>query len=320
MTGASRVFIVCPRHKTGGTEQLHQLCDTLNRIGADASIVYHMANTKADHSVLYPEFGDVKVSARIEDASDSVIIFPEVARVSEFRQMFPQSTIALYWLSYTNAALLGMLKENVAVDSGAIHLFQSYYEYAMIRPFLSWQTWWFFVTDHIHDEYVDLDPDTFVEHKQDVVCFNANKDRITGNICQKLAIPAIGLKGMSRRQVNETLRRCKVYVDNGYHPGKDRMPREAAMHGCVVITNKSGSAAYWEDVPIEEKVTLEQDLYKLIPDVFANYRAYFDKQAHYREVIRSEKEAFRINVENFWRAISAELPPPEGLSSLRGDS
>ena len=172
----------------------------------------------------------------------------------------------------------------------------------------------------MHDEYVDLDPDTFVEHKQDVVCFNANKDRITGNICQKLAIPAIGLKGMSRRQVNETLRRCKVYVDNGYHPGKDRMPREAAMHGCVVITNKSGSAAYWEDVPIEEKVTLEQDLYKLIPDVFANYRAYFDKQAHYREVIRSEKEAFRINVENFWRAISAELPPPEGLSSLRGDS
>lgn len=311
--GASRVYIVCPRHRTGGTENLHQLCDYLNVLGADAAM-YYLPNPNADHSVLFPEFGSVKVSADIIDARGTVVIIPEIARITEFRQMYPTSVIAMYWLSYTNAALLGMFRENLEAESQAIHLFHSYYEYAMVRPFLSWQTWWFFLTDYIHDDYLALHPESFVDGKQDLVCYNANKDMITRSICENRGIPFIRMKDMSREQVMETLRICKVYVDNGYHPGKDHMPREAAMHGCVVITNKAGSAAYWEDVPIEEKVTLERELYDLIPDVFANYRHYFDKQAHYREVIRSEKEAFRINVENFWKAVSAELPPPEGFS------
>lgn len=311
--GASRVFIVCPRHRTGGTELLHQLCSALNAIGADAAM-YYLPNPDGDHSVLYPEFAAIKVSDHVEDTRGTVVVIPEIARITEFRQAYPQSNIAVYWLSHTNAALMGMLRDNLEVESQAIHLFQSYYEYAMVRPFLSWQTWWYFLTDHINDDYLALDPESFIGGKQDVICYNANKDMITRSICESRGIPYIRMKGMSREQVDETLRTCKIYVDNGYHPGKDRMPREAAMHGCVVITNKSGSAAYWEDVPIEEKVTLERELYDLIPDVFANYRHYFDKQAHYREVIRSEKEAFRINVENFWRAISAELPPPEGFS------
>jgi len=300
---AFRVYIVCPRFFTGGTVGLHELCDYLNTIGADASM-YYLPNPDADHSVLYPEFGNVKVSAHVEDAPGTVVIIPEIARIPEFRQMYPNSVIAMYWLSFNNAALLGMLKENLDAESQAIHLFQSYYEYAMVRPFLSWQTRWFFLTDHIHSDYLALEPESFVDGKQDIVCYNGNKDVVTPNVCESRGIPSIGMTGMSREQVNETLRTCKVYVDYGYHPGKDRMPREAAMHGCVVITNKSGSAAYWEDVPIEEKVTLEQDLHDLIPAIFVNYRHYFDKQTHYRESIRSEKKVFQINVRNFWAAIN----------------
>ena len=40
------------------------------------------------------------------------------------------------------------------------------------------------------------------------------------------------------------------YIDFGPHPGMDRLPREAALAGCIVITNREGAAAHDEDVPL----------------------------------------------------------------------
>ena len=45
----------------------------------------------------------------------------------------------------------------------------------------------------------------------------------------------------------------KIYIDFGEHPGMDRLPREAAINGLIVITNKAGAAFYKEDVGIKEK-------------------------------------------------------------------
>jgi len=42
----------------------------------------------------------------------------------------------------------------------------------------------------------------------------------------------------------------KLYVDFGKHPGKDRMPREAAVHGCCIITGRRGAAGNPFDIPI----------------------------------------------------------------------
>lgn len=301
--GVRKIFILCPRVISGGPENLHQLCDRLNEIGADAYIWY-FPNPDGDHSPLYPRFADVRIATQIEDAPDNLLILPEMVRIGEFRELFPAIQLAMYWLSYANATFCWFFHDNIVAESLVIHLFHSYYEYAMIRPHLSQSTSWFFLTDYIGDEFLALDPHAFVEGKQDIVCFNGGKDKITANICREAGIEHIAIKGMSRHQVMDVLSRCKVYVDNGFHPGKDHLPREAAMHGCVVVTNKCGSAAYAEDVPIEEKVTLESDLYQLLPEILADYRHYFDRQSHYRQVIRSEKEAFEYNVANFWREIS----------------
>lgn len=311
MTTPRRIFVICPRFRTGGPENAHQLVDHLNAIGADAYIVYH-PNPDRDYSLLYPEFTRVKVSDFAYDAPDSLMVVPEIYTIADARSEFPTSTIALWWLSYVNAVIEGTAGDNMRGEAGAIHLFHSYYEYAMIRPHLSWTTPWFFLTDCIHDDFLALDPDTFADGKQDLVCFNGNKDLITERICAEAGIEAVPLRGMTRAQVLDTMRRCKVYVDNGYHPGKDHLPREAAMNGCVVITNKSGSAAYHEDVPIDEKVTLETDLYDLIPAVFADFRHYYDNQRTYREHIRAEKRAFQANAESFWRQVCDVADSPDG--------
>ena len=39
-------------------------------------------------------------------------------------------------------------------------------------------------------------------------------------------------------------------MDFGFHPGQDRLPREAALLKKCIITNREGSAAFYKDVPI----------------------------------------------------------------------
>lgn len=301
-----KIYFMCPRYKTGGPENAHQLCDYLNSIGAEAYMFY-FPNEHGNHEPLYPEFANIRVSDRIEDNPENIVVVPEIYRISDAKVSFQRATIAMWWLSYTNACLFNVLDDNIKASGQAVHLFHSYYEYAMVRPHLAPSTKWFFLTDYIHDDYLALDPASYLDEKQDIVCFNGNKDKITASICQAAGIPYISITNMSKDQVMQTLRKCKVYVDNGFHPGKDHMPREAAMHGCVVITNKCGSAAYAEDVPIEEKVSLETELYDLIPRVMSNYRSYFGKQESYREKIRNEKAVSHQNAREFARAMAEDL-------------
>ena len=102
----------------------------------------------------------------------------------------------------------------------------------------------------------------------------------------------------------------KVYVDFGNHPGKDRIPREAAANGCCIITNKQGSAAFREDVPIPEKYKFEEPLEEvdrlkeLLVDICSNYSEHVSKFEEYRNWIKDEKVRFDAEVVEFVRSIS----------------
>ena len=103
---------------------------------------------------------------------------------------------------------------------------------------------------------------------------------------------------MTRDEVVGLLRKAKVYIDFGEHPGKDRIPREAAISGCCVITGKKGSAAFSEDVAIPEKYKF-QDVPSKIPDISGAVRKClenYDEETRnfesYRDRIRAEESRF----------------------------
>ncbi|WP_010603419.1 hypothetical protein [Pedobacter agri] len=58
------------------------------------------------------------------------------------------------------------------------------------------------------------------------------------------------LVNMSPDEVAIWMNKSKLYVDFGYHPGQERMPREAILMKCCVVTGSKGSAAYQDDVPV----------------------------------------------------------------------
>ena len=112
---------------------------------------------------------------------------------------------------------------------------------------------------------------------------------------------------MTPTQVRETLSTVMIYADLGFHPGKDKLPREAAMCNCVVVTNKAGAAAYEEVIPISEKVTHDDDLILLLPQILANYPLFLEKQNRYRIRTKSEKEIFQKQVSQTWKQLQEIL-------------
>ncbi|WP_216074700.1 hypothetical protein, partial [Acinetobacter baumannii] len=95
---------------------------------------------------------------------------------------------------------------------------------------------------------------------------------------------------------------AKVYIDFGEHPGKDRLPREAAMMGTVVVVGMRGAAAFDEDVtlPPAYKLAIDDRLPAafgtLIDAVMADFATHQTAQRRYRHIIEAEREVFAQQV------------------------
>lgn len=314
------IYFFTPYFKTGGPENSHQTCSIINQMcNKIVSKVIYTTNHPGDIS-LYPEIPHAAFGGlgEVEDLPTNFIVLPEIYPVHQVRQTthIVNCQYIVWWQSFINACTNNALP-NYDIK-GIAHAFHSYYEYAMVRPHLKSGQLYFFLTDFIAETYTSVDSETLLESKKPIVCFNGHKDHMTKQLCQESNLPFLEIKDMERESVNEILAQCQVYVDMGFHPGKDHMPREAAMYGCVVITNKSGSAAYIEDVPIDEKVVLESELIPLIKTVLADYPSYYSKQEHYRNVIRKEKEVAEKNITNFLRIHNGLVSMYDGIVFVDG--
>jgi hypothetical protein len=104
--------------------------------------------------------------------------------------------------------------------------------------------------------------------------------------------------------VVETLLSAKVYIDFGNHPGKDRLPREAATCGCCVITGRRGAANNDIDIPIPPEYKFSEtnieSIKKIILECLSNYSSHQRNFASYVKKIRSEKAVFEQQGESIF--------------------
>lgn len=116
----------------------------------------------------------------------------------------------------------------------------------------------------------------------------------------------VALEGLSRKKMAEVLAESMVYIDFGSHPGKDRIPREAALAGNVVIVSTNGSASFFEDLPIPQKYKFRDDQISEISSAIENALLHYDLTVtdfqSYIEIIKKEKEQFFEQVENLFIA------------------
>lgn len=330
----TKIFVHCPSGiVTGGAELLHQLVSYLRQHGRDAYIIYF---GEYEHVVPmdYSEY-TIETTNSVEDTPHNIEIFYE--GIFDMVSIHASTQKFLWWISvdhfYTCAAsylhpldlyrydkkkgiswfcvwIKRSLQQHKNLFSGLLSIKKlasmnvvSGYQAEYIQDFL---------LHHGFEEVVPLKDYINADHcksfdktiKEDIVLYNPSKGIEYTKSLMELApdFQWIALKGLSRQQLIQLLQKAKVYIDFGYHPGKDRLPRECAMNGCCVITGKRGSARFFEDVSIppqykfDEKKADKHEIISQIRWIMDNYTTAIDDYRYYRASISAEKNEFEAQI------------------------
>jgi hypothetical protein len=315
------IIVCCPGNLvTGGTELLHQLVHELRNIKKNAYITYYPFNRNFD---IPEQFRCYNVDKKdYIDSKCVTIVIPET--ITKIIKHIRNSKIYIWWLSvdyyfghrgdhkikdiyyYVKTLIDGriplyFLKKHT-------HLVQSTYAKIFlmnhgISPLL--------LSDYLATEH--LSNSIQLTNRNDSILYNPKKGiRVTNYLIKKLPeFKFIAIQNMSKIDVAKLFSMAKIYIDFGNHPGKDRMPREAAMAGCCIVTGTRGSAANEEDINIDLKYKLDDSskidylkFSEIIIDITNNYPTHFLNFAAYRKQILDEKSIFSTQVKNIFQNLS----------------
>lgn len=337
LTERSNIYIVAPPYTaSGGPELLHQLCAVLNQKGFHAYMFYRekLKRTQIYENPIPDRFLHYHTPhiAEIEDSKENLLIVPETITrpLAEYKNIQK----CAWWLAANNyfwireinrqkyltfayhcmQRLLGKptpLSFGAIKKTNAVHIAQCWY-----------------IVSHLHGKGLHniayLSDFLGEEHfgnpaggrsfsdagmRKDIILYNSNRNteyiRYIKKLYPELEFVAIG--NMTSHQVIGLMEKAKVYADFGSHPGKDRMPREAAMCGCCVLTSTLGSADFYDDVPIPREFKFERKRKNIKPIVekikyiFENYEKECAKFNQYRDFIRNEKKQFEKDVDKIFQ-------------------
>lgn len=316
-----KIYILCPANTvTGGPELLHQLNFKLNELGYNSVIKY--IGIKKGISPIPDRYKvyNPKYDIDIKDNKDNFIIVPEIY-TNELKK-YKYINKIIWWLSVDNyfvskknikykiKSIFGLRDFNYK-DKDIIHLVQSVYA----REFLKSNGIKIeninYLSDYLNDIFIKESYKNVNKKKRNCVLYNPKKGFEFTNklIANSNNIEWIPLVNLNINEMTNLLQTSKVYIDFGNHPGKDRIPREAAINGCCILTGLRGSAKYKEDVDILDEFKFNDDdkniskIINKINYIFNNYSEESKKFENYRNKIRNEKQKFEEDVKDIFEKI-----------------
>jgi len=231
---------------------------------------------------------------------------------------FKNITKAIWWLSVDNYG--GALKKNPhfllkcyfkALDkiysmfnNEWLHFVQSEYayQYCLNERHIS-SNRIYNLSDYLSKAFIEGNREGGISYdRDDVVLYNPLKGKeFTQNLIEHFKdIKWKPIINMTSQEICSLMRNSKVYIDFGNHPGKDRIPREAAICGCCIITGKRGAAANDIDIDIPSRYKFEESEISQIGEAIRrclnNYRECVNDFEKYREKICHEEEVFEKEI------------------------
>lgn len=327
---------------TGGSESQHQLCDILNKNGLDCYIYYIDKYGTPENLSKYC----IKVAKDIEDDKTNILIVPETRTGLLYK--YKKVKKVIWWLSWDFyfynlpkqfgarkipkgvpkffsffASFLGILFKKIDAKNfkfrspEVFHLYNCEYikENLLMRGIdLNSMD---YLCGPIENDFFDSRDviDSVRSEKKNIVCFNPAKDsefslKISTNLNNiDESIKVIPIENMTSSEVKKILMMSKVYIDFGFFPGPERMPREAVMSGCVIITGTSGAAKNQIDVPIPIKYKFEkidENIKSITEEILKSIKnpsySDFDKYIH---KVSNQKKQFSENALSIINKISS---------------
>ena len=318
-----KTYILCPAYvETGGPESLHLLCHTLRNKNIECYMVYtnegpykkghpghgviDSSPEWMDHIILngkpngYQQYNTIS-TIEIEDSPNNTIIIPEI--YLNAANKFNHITKFIWWLA-SRILPDGSYKQNEWFDFSKNreikHLYNSKFAEHMLLQLNASQYFELktFVNENIQSTNIE---------KENIICFNPKKGyEYTSKIIQQLnsKFQFVPIQNMTANQIQNILSRSKLYIDFGHHPGRERLPREAALCNCCVISSFVGSAMFFEDMPIPESYKFEKTLdnintiCNLIESIMSDYLGHMKNFYYYKNILNNNKKQFDLNVEN----------------------
>lgn len=330
------VYILSHKIFTGGPESLHQFGSELRKKGIDVRMIYTNPDLKLPDRLAIYNVPSVKDITEIVDDAKNVFVVPEDC--IHYFNHFQNIKKCIWWLSlhyyltkldrdylikhtmpnlprilYIIPRLYLRLKRGKPLeyyipqqDDGIYHLYNCEY----VRQYLE--------SCHVHPsntcylcgpiEQVYYSQNCNVE-KEDIVLYNPKKGlKFTEKILIKLNelnIPTIPIQKMTASEIKATMDRGKIYIDFGFFPGPERIPREAVISNCLLLTSRTGAAANDIDVPIPNKFKIEAKdenvdiIVEKIQFMLNNYADLLSGFDEYRLKVNLQNELFLKGVDTF---------------------
>lgn len=332
-----KIYILCPAYMaTGGTELLHQLHAKLIEKSMNSFIFYTDKQVDNSSDPTPPRFKkyltkESEIILEIQDDEANYLVIPEI---SIGKITYQRIKLCYWWLSIDNFFIINNLSVQQYLKPNLKRIIKkiiNWHPYHIINSMMKRPNFFccfyqstyakLFLKKHFNPKIL-LPLEDFINSevisditltKENVILYNpikgfeiteqlinASSDRFKWKPLTNLPPKALGL----------LLASSKIYVDFGNHPGKDRIPREAAINHCVVISNTEGAAKNELDLPISKKYKFadplksKQQIFDLITDIFKNFDAHHQNFIHYRSAILNQEKEFDNQVENFIKLIS----------------
>lgn len=331
-----QIEVLCPAaYSSGGPELLHQFCFETRKLGFSAEMLYigNADTLKKPVAHQYVHYNN-PYTISFDDSKDKVYVVPET--LPRVLKKIKKGTIVYWWLSVDNyiasqysifglnmsKSLIAPLVRITKIAMGKTddvlrynvinHLVQSYYAYDFCLNNGIDRNKIMYLSDYINDDYINSSRDNEKYKKKNQVLYNPKKGiEFTKKIIKRgNGIKWIPIINMSYNEVAKLMKQSKAYIDFGNHPGKDRLPREAAINGCCVITDRRGSAAFSQDVPIPDEYKFEDtddnipQIVDKINDTLSNYNNKKHDFDEYRNKILAEHQQFISDLSKVCSAIT----------------
>ena len=309
-----KVVVFCSTAKTGGPEVLHQLVYQLRLLGKNAFVCYYPFDIKHNVHDEYLKYETPICS--FDDDGDTFFIIPESATF--ISKLIDKSRYGVWWLSVDNyfrvkkdSLLRDFIYKNLSLFRSraqirslkkAQHFTQSEYakNFLMTCGIESKM-----LTDYLGDEHAINSKNNNSSNRKNIIVYNPKKGvKTTKKVIETFKnFSFVPIQNMRPDEVVSLLKMAKIYIDFGNHPGKDRLPREAASSGCCVITNIKGSAKNNFDISIPNGYKLDElspsfhnDFSQAVNSIFLNFENSSKDFDDYRLSISLEREGFKAQV------------------------
>ncbi|MFT6607408.1 MAG: hypothetical protein ACJA2X_002618 [Halocynthiibacter sp.] len=214
------------------------------------------------------------------------------------------SNVYIWWLSVDNFPLTQLYTlSSQSLFRSCTHLCQSAYAREFVLAHGGEKVEMFSDFTDIGD----LGESPFTADRKFDVAYLPNKANGAEAALEQLSrtYKVVALRNMSREDIKETLFQTKIFLDFGHHPGKDRVPREAALCGAIPLVRRQGAAAVYEDVPLPDELLIEtrcffdlDDLQARVAQILEDTQKWNLELSDYRDWIMAEEVRFDSEVRN----------------------